>query len=202
MLGGAVVLGATSLRYALPSPPFLVKQLSNSHSHLIEIRFHAILASIALLIGPFQILTGLRKKIRRVHRLLGCFYVASLVGAWGFSLVLAPRAAGGLASEVGFYLSGTLWVGFTGFALAAIRKRDVPRHQRWMLRSYAMAWAVVTIRPYMMIGSWIGLQFSTSLALSDWLCWITNLVFVELYIAMGRRQSSETLASYRDVAKG
>ena len=103
---------------------------------------------------------------------------------------------------VGFYLSSILWVGFTGLALAAIRKRDVLRHQRWMLRSYAMAWAVVTIRPYMMIGSWIGLQFSTSLALSDWLCWITNLVFTELYIAMGRRKSSEPLASYRDVAKG
>ena len=37
LLGGAVVLGVTSLRYALPSPPFLIKHLSNSHSHLIEL---------------------------------------------------------------------------------------------------------------------------------------------------------------------
>ena len=55
-------------------------------------------------------------------------------------------------------------------------------HQRWMIRSFSLCFAAVTLRIY--LGAFFALgvpfeQFYTALA---WLCWVPNLVVVDWFL--------------------
>lgn len=101
---------------------------------------HALAGASFGILGPLQFGRALAARYGRLHRVLGrVFVIAGVVlGLSGLRLVLAfhgsstplldiMRAAGGLA------LLGALWV-----AIAAVRRRDIARHRRWMIRAYAI----------------------------------------------------------------
>ncbi len=136
---------------------------------------------LALLLGPWQFVQGLRSRWPRVHRVTGRGYVAGVgAGALG-GLLLAPTAYGGVASTLGFAVLGLLWAGTTVQAMVAVRNGDYDEHRRWMVLSYSLSFAAVTLR--LMLGSFAGLDaaglapipFAVAYAAIAWLCWIPNL---------------------------
>ena len=103
---------------------------------------------------PFQLLRrSTTRRYVRLHRWVGRVYlVGVLVGGLG-GLYMAPLAYGGLSTRVGFGLLAVLWL-FTGaMAYARIRARQIESHRRWMIRNYALTFAAVTLRLWL-----IGLQ--------------------------------------------
>jgi hypothetical protein len=68
---------------------------------------------------------------------------------------------------------------------AAMRRRLV-EHRRWMIRSWALTLAAVTLRLYMLALPGMSSPLDAYRAIS-FLCWVPNLIAAELYL---RRRSA------------
>ena len=143
---------------------------------------HLLGGAIALAIGPFQLSSGIRSRHLSLHRLLGRVYVvAILVGGLG-ALSLAVSASGGLPAKTGFGLMAIVWLSSTAFAFVSIRQRRIAEHQAWMIRSYAITLAAVTLRFYLPISIAAGYEFAAVYPAIAWLCWVPNLIVAEWFV--------------------
>ena len=144
--------------------------------------FHIVGSGIALLIGGFQFLPGLRSRRPDLHRWIGRTYLlAVLIGGIG-GLMLAGVATGGLVARVGFASLGALWL-YSGWqAYSAIRARDIQSHRRWMTRNFALTFAAVTLRIYLGLSGVAGIPFEDFYPVVAWICWVPNLLVVEWWI--------------------
>jgi hypothetical protein len=91
--GLSLLIGVVPLRYALPRVPHPAP-LPNFLLHHRVLILHAVAASIALLLGPWQFLSGLPKRHPKVHRWMGRFYAAALLVAAlaaGTGVPVVPR---------------------------------------------------------------------------------------------------------------
>ena len=177
----ALLVGAVSLRYALPHIPHPARlpNITVNHNALI---LHAISASLALLLGPWQFLSGLRKRQPQIHRLVGWTYTVSLLIAASSAVWIAPHAAGGHVSTAGFLGLALGWLVTTSSGVIAIRRRRIPEHRRWMIRSYALTAAAITLRIYLLFVPLFHLRFGVAYPTVSWLCWVPNLLLAELWI--------------------
>ena len=143
---------------------------------------HVAGAATALLIGPFQFLPGLRARHRWLHRLIGRTYVvACLVGGVG-GLVMAFGSTAGPIATAGFGGLGVIWIiaNIQGWRLAVARRFD--DHRAWMIRSFALTFAAVTLRLYLPIIPLTDLPFVDGYRAISFLCWVPNLMVAEIYI--------------------
>lgn len=143
---------------------------------------HVLIGSIALLIGPFQFNRALLLRRRRVHRVLGKIYVigALLTGVVG--LYMAWYAFGGLITQTGFAGLGISLLFTTTKAFTSIKAGDVAAHRRWMIRSFAMLFAAVTLRIELPILIGIFGGFEPAYRVVSWLCWVPNLLVAEALV--------------------
>lgn len=149
-------------------------------AHRVLIVTHAVGASVALLLGPFQFLDRWRRQSPRVHRAIGYLYLGLGVGVGGVAgLLMAPFSFGGLVSHLGFGALACLWL-FTGaMALVSAKGRRFEAHRLWMTRNFGLTFAAVTLRIYIPASVVAGLPFETCYPVIAWLCWVPNLVAVE-----------------------
>jgi len=151
---------------------------------------HLVGALVALAVGPWQLNQRLRSRAIRWHRWMGRAYVvAVLVGGIG-ALGLAPLSQEGMVTHIGFGLLGVLWLGTTLQAYRRIRAGDQTSHRRWMVRSYALTYAAVTLRIYLPLSQIAGVSFATAYQVIAWLCWVPNLIVAEWWLAT-RTSASE-----------
>jgi len=151
---------------------------------------HAGAAGVALLIGPLQFLEFIRKRARSLHRWIGRTYlVACLVGGVAGGL-LAPFTAAGPIAAWGFLLLALiwLWVNALGWRAAAML-RNYDDHRNWMIRSFALTLAAVTLRLYIPGALMAGFDFVWAYQWIAWLAWVPNLLIAEVWIASRRRAS-------------
>jgi uncharacterized membrane protein len=148
---------------------------------------HLFAAAVALAIGPLQLNSRIREGSFRRHRWLGRTYVLGVLLGGGAALVLATRSQGGLPTHVGFSLLAVLWLGSTGIAYRKIRAGDQTAHRQWMIRSYALTFAAVTLRIYLPLSQVFGIPFEPAYQTISWLCWVPNLVLAE-WLVLRRRQ--------------
>ncbi len=164
-------------------PPFLVTRRAEMPW---AVSAHLLGGLWALAVGPWQLHQRLRERAWGRHRWLGRSYVAGVViGAVG-ALALAPRAQTGAMAQVGFGILGVLWLAFTVLAVVRIRSGDQAAHRRWMLRSYALTLAAVTLRVYLPLAFATGVPFDTAYPAIAWLCWVPNLAVVEWRLSRSR----------------
>lgn len=143
---------------------------------------HVLGGSLALAIGPFQANGRLRGRWPAVHRGFGHVYVVAVLGGGLAALVLAPRSFGGLVAHMGFVLLAVCWLVTTITAYVYIQRGDFVAHGRWMIRSYALTLAAVTLRVYVPLSLAAGLPFESSYPVIGWLCWVPNLLVAEWYL--------------------
>lgn len=148
--------------------------------HRVLITTHAVAASLALLLGPFQFLDGLRSRFPRAHRISGYLYLSAGVGVGGVAgVLLARHSFGGVVSHLGFGMLGCLWL-FTGaMAVVAARRRRIEDHRVWMIRNFALSLAAVTLRLYLPASAVAGVPFEDFYPAVAWLCWVPNLILAE-----------------------
>jgi Predicted membrane protein (DUF2306) len=143
---------------------------------------HLIGGALAITLGALQLNSRIRRNHLAVHRWLGrCYCIAVLVGG-GAGLTLASMADGGLPSTLGFGMLGVLWIGSTATAYICIRRRRIELHRAWMLRSYGLTFAAVTLRIWLPLSQVAGLPFLPSYQAIAWLCWVPNLIVVEWFV--------------------
>lgn len=177
----AAANGILAMRYLLPHVPFAAP-LPNFKVHRVALALHASFAGVALLVGPLQISERFRLRWRSVHRALGWVYVVAVGVAAIFAIVLAPQANFGAIAGFGFFTLAVVWLMATGMALRMAVQHRFQDHRRWMLRSYALTAAAITLRILMPAAALMGLRPGPSYRAIAWMCWLTNLVIVEAYL--------------------
>jgi len=152
---------------------------------------HVFAAAVALLLGPFQFSTRLRSNRPQLHRWMGRLYLGIGVLVGGLSgLYIAQFAFGGIVAQSGFATLALCWL-YTGWrAYAAIRRRAIEEHRKWMVRNFALAFAAVTLRIYLPVPILAGVDFAFAYSIIAWLCWVPNLLVAEWLFNRSRENAS------------
>lgn len=137
--------------------------------------------ALALLTGPWQFWTGLRQRNIAIHRWTGRLYLlgvgAGILGAVGLSMT--TTFDWGVVNGIrGLALA---WLVTTLMAYYTVRKRLIPLHKEWMIRSYVVTFAFVTFR---FLQDYTPLSRvrpegdrDTTIA---WACWVVPLAVTEM----------------------
>ena len=145
---------------------------------------HFIGGGIALGVGWSQFWAGLRNRNIQLHRTLGGVYVTSVLIAGAPSgIYLALFANGGFSNNLGFGMMGILWFFTTMKALIHIRNSEIDLHKVWMIRSYALCLAAVTLRIWLPLFIISGVSFNEAYLAVGWFCWVPNIIVAEWVIS-------------------
>jgi uncharacterized membrane protein len=143
---------------------------------------HALFGSIALGLGALQFNRWLLLRHRPLHRALGTVYVVSamIVGLAG--LYMSIYTFGGPVTHLGFGTLAVLSLWTTTRAYLAARERAIAIHRQWMLRSYALIFAAVTLRIELPLLIMAFGEFTPAYQVVAWLSWGPNLLWAEWYV--------------------
>ena len=147
-------------------------------------------ASAALLLGAMQLSSAVRQRWPGLHRASGLAYIAGCLAGGASALVLSAGVSTGPVAASGFGLLGVLWLHATLQGLRTARARDFSRHRAWMIRSYALTFAAVTLRIYLPVSQVIGIDFVLAYRCIAWLAWVPNMAIAEVYLRQGARSSA------------
>ena len=150
---------------------------------------HVAFGGLALLLSPVQLSGRVRARVPRLHRVLGRVVLASIVVAGTAGFLLAGVNSAGPVGTAGFGALAVLWVTFALLGLRAIRQRDIAAHRRWMLRTFALTYAAVTLRLWLFALIPLLGDFRSAYVLVPFLCWVPNLVVVELLLRRTRTRA-------------
>ncbi|MFC5343193.1 DUF2306 domain-containing protein [Brevundimonas staleyi] len=174
-------IAAYSARYLL-NPPQTPEQALGNPVGVPWLVVHIGGAVIALLVGSFQFLPGLRRA-GRPHRWMGRVYVAGCLVGGGAGLILSFGSFAGPIATAGFASLAVLWIGFTGLGWRAAMQRRFVEHRRWMIRSWALTLAAVTLRIYLPLVEISDLPFLPWYQAISFLAWVPNLMVAELWLS-------------------
>ena len=152
------------------------------------LKVHVAGAATALLVGPVQFLPWVRRRFPAVHRPLGRVYVIGCLAGGVGGLIMAFGSTAGPIATAGFASLAACWItaNVQGWRLAMARRFD--DHRAWMLRSFALTFAAVTLRIYIVVLPMLGVAPIDAYRAASFVAWIPNLILVELYLrgAFGR----------------
>ncbi len=185
VVAASVLMALPAYRYLLPGAPGGGSGvLANRFTHVGALTVHAGFAATALLIGPLQFIPGLRARRRTLHRRIGVTYVTCVLCGGLAGLVLSFGTTGGPVVGAGFGVLAIVWLICTANAWRLAVGRSFMAHERWMIRSFALTLAAVTLRIYMPLAAALHLDMPTAYAAIAWLCWVPNLIVAEIYLAL------------------
>ena len=149
---------------------------------------HVICATLYCLLGAFQFSKGFRVRWPGLHRRAGrvlaaCGLLAGLTGLWMTLFYSIPTPMQGALTYWVRLVVGSAMVASIVIAVTSILKRQVVRHEAWMIRAYALGQGAGTqaliLGPWMLItGESVGLTRDLLMALS----WAINALVAEWII--------------------
>lgn len=152
----------------------------------VPIGIHMIAYMLFCVAGTFQIAPNFRSRHPRWHKIAGSSLIpvgliAATTGIW-MTLNYPPLISNGEAVGMIRIAFGTAMILSLILGLAAIRRRDISTHKRWMLRAYAIAMgastqALVAIPWFALIGEPQGLPWALAMTIA----WLFNLSAAEYY---------------------
>lgn len=152
---------------------------------------HILPGGLVLILAPFQFSSRIRRRHIQFHRWSGrilvlAAFVAAIAGLY-FGLLM-PYGGVGEVTAVAFF--GGLFVVAVGRAFVAIRRQQVTRHREWMIRAFAIAIGISTVRVvsavFDMALTPLGLRPQDLFALSLWTGWAISLATGEFWIRYTR----------------
>ena len=186
-LAVALLMCAASWFWLHDAFPYLVEHTEEEYGRYWPDRrsllAHILGGSIALLAGPFQLWSGLRRRLPRLHRSLGYTYIAgvALGASASFYLTFHTKPDFGLAL---FVLAVTWWITIA-MAYAAVRNGRLDAHREWMIRSYIVTFAFVSYRYGVGLSVFDGLGAGRDASVL-WLSWVVPMMVLELWVQRGR----------------
>ncbi len=176
-----------SYRYLLgvgPVPP-LIAHNAFKHFWLVT---HVAGAATALLVSPLQLIPALRRRAT-LHRWLGRIYVAGCAIGGVAGVPLALGSAAGPLATAGFGLLAIAWLITTLAGWRAGVRKQLADHRTWMIRSFALTYAAVTLRIYLALLPTLPLAFIDGYRAIAFLCWVPNSIVAELFLRSFRLRS-------------
>lgn len=143
---------------------------------------HIFGSGVILLTGFFQFSRMIYSN-RPLHKFLGKIYIIGVLffaapGAYIMSIFI-NRGHGVFLS---FITQNTLWIIFTIYAWTTIKQGKIQQHINLMRRSYALAFAAITLRFYIWLFAVLGngVKFDNNYLIIAFLSWVPNLLLVEV----------------------
>lgn len=177
------------VHYAFPYFAFDPAYFKDFWPHRIRLILHISGGMLTLVCGPLQFWTGLRQRAMNFHRLTGKLYlfgvIVGSIGAYALAIYSKPEGYG-----VAIMFLSTAWILTTAVAYAAIIRGHVNLHKEWMVRSYIVTFAFVTIR--MMVEYLPGVVAHLGGTLPErvmnvvWVSWAVPLAAYELILQTRR----------------
>ncbi|MDL2339637.1 MAG: DUF2306 domain-containing protein [Pseudomonadota bacterium] len=168
----------------------------------LPVVLHIVSVTVFCVFGAFQFAPGFRRRQPSWHRAAGrmlvpCGLVAALSGLWMTQSYPHVEHDGAILHAIRL-LVGSAMVLFICLGLAAIRRRDIPRHRAWMMRGYALGLGagtqVLTHLPWFLFPN---IQGELTRALFMGAGWVINLAVVEWFLLHQRRRRASS--TFRDV---
>ncbi len=139
-------------------------------------------ATMALLFGPWQFFSVFRNAYPMAHRSLGILYIVGCLVGGVSGIHIGFYSPNGPVAAAGFMVLGTLWLGTTGLGLCNIVKGNIATHKRWMIRSFSLTFAAVTLRLLFPPMFAYGLEPATIFSILAWVSWMPNLTIANYFI--------------------
>lgn len=176
------------------APPQRAALDATFEPHPLLVMIHIIPGLLFLLLGATQFMPRLRQRRPRLHRWAGRVAVGSGLVVGTTALVMSPQMAIGGANEMAATMFfGVIFLFCLVKGFLSIRARRVVQHREWMIRAFAIALAIATIRPIM------GIFFATSrlthltphefFGIAFWLGFSIHLVAAEAWINYTRARA-------------
>lgn len=152
------------------------------------VSIHVISATLYCLLGAFQFSPGFRVRWPGLHRRAGrllaaCGLVAGATGLWMTAFYPIPTSLQGPILHAVRLAVASAMVASIVIAWRSILRRDVPRHEAFMIRAYALGQGagtqVVVLLPWMLISGESG-GLTRDLLMT--LAWTINIVVAERII--------------------
>jgi uncharacterized membrane protein len=143
---------------------------------------HFIFGGFAIVAGALQVNRWLRTRFISMHRWLGRSYVIAVAISGSAGIALALSSSAGWVATAGFGLLGIFWLATTLIGYRSIRQGDANTHRRWIIRSYALTLAAVTLRIYMPLSEMSGVSMAVAYPAISWLAWVPNLMIAEWFV--------------------
>ncbi len=181
----ALIIGFYPLAYLLfdMTQGLLSSKPSEVHDNKywkFEFYQHILCGGVALLIGWSQFSKVWRTKYVNTHRLVGKIYLIAVMLSGTAGLYISFFATGGLIASFGFGSLAIAWLFTSINAYLSIRKKEIHLHEQWMIRSYALTFAAVTLRIWLPTFQFaLGMDFIFAYQIIAWLCWVPNLLVAE-----------------------
>lgn len=167
--------GITSAAPLFPSQP---------HLNVLILQAHIFTAIPPLLLGLIAFHPVMRRNDIKLHRWVGTLYCVSIWLSSITGILLASANTRGIVPQLGFGLLGVMWFFTTYQAYVTGRSRQLIKHREWMIRSYALTLAVVSVRPMFWFGPPGFINPEHWYPMVSWLCWVPNLMAGEIYLRL------------------
>lgn len=189
LLAALLCLGVAGYasRYLL-HPPTTTREALGNPLGVPFLAIHVAGAVTALLLGSFQFLPGLRRS--GTHRWVGRVYVLGCLVGGAAGLVLAPGSFAGPIATAGFGSLAVIWIAVNLLGWKAALDRRFVEHRRWMIRSWALTLAAVTLRLYLPTVQILDLPFLPWYRAISFLAWVPNLLIAEWWLRNDARRVS------------
>lgn len=189
----AVGIAAYGVAYVVIGPRMYPPMLLESfRARPWGINPHALFGAIALIAGAAQFSRMVLQR-RRLHRMIGMVYVTASLVVGVAGTYMAWYSFGGWPTHLGFGLLGFSLLSTTAIAFRRIRRRDIAAHRRWMIRSYSLIFAAVTLRLQLPVLTVLLGGFAPAYLIVAWSSWLPNLAFAELRIRTTRATALDAL---------
>ena len=170
-----------SARYLL-HPPLTPAEALGNPLGVPWLSIHVGGAVTALVLGSLQFIPALRRGRRPPHRWSGRIYVLGCLTGGAAGLILALGSTAGPIATAGFGSLAVLWITMNLLGWRAAVKGRFAEHRRWMIRSWALTLAAVTLRLYLPLAMILDLPFLPSYRAISFLAWVPNLIAAELWL--------------------
>jgi len=134
--------------------------------------------------GFTQFSNQIRKKYPKIHRFIGKLYFYNIAFInFPVAIILGIYANGNIPGKIAFILLDLLWAYFTFAGVYWIRKGNIEKHQRFMIRSYALTLTAITLRiSKMIMAKYSDWSYDDIYIFDAWFALSFNLLVGELII--------------------
>ncbi|WP_163025906.1 DUF2306 domain-containing protein [Chachezhania antarctica] len=149
---------------------------------------HVLSASATLVLALPQFLPWLRARHPGLHRWTGRLYALAILiaGLSGLGMAITAFDARPVAG-VGFGVLAILWLAVTARGIWLARRGEIARHRPWMIRSFALTLAAVSLRLQLQVMLGLGMDYDAASNILGWSCWVPNLIVAEWLLRGGAR---------------
>src|SRR5690606_36380809 len=120
-------------------------------------------------------------------RLAGKVYLACIVAGRAAAIPATLMTTAGFAAQIGFALLIVGWLYTAYHAYRAARQRRFADHRIWMIRNYALTFAAVLLRVFLLTGLALrqldpSIPFDQLYAASLWSSFVVSAIVAEWFI--------------------